>query len=705
MIEFYAAEPEIARLRSSLLASGAIDRALVLTSLAWHLRQRDSRHAVELSDAAEKALQSGDLNRPDLHRLRARLDLVRAEVAALYTEFDAAAEHLAHASKVYRSLEDMIGVGDAECVAALLARLKGELATERDLWASAAVTYAKTDDSVRAAIAEAWLVLAEIPLKRGGDKKRPIDLTELPLPDNSRAVAALRWAGAGLMSEGTRDAARSATAWTRAYDNAKGNGLVYVATYSALMAARAFRRLGDPDAATSWCERGFDVVRPTGWPHLLGACHMLSGSLFYDLKEMERSHEALTEAIPLSGPHRALCHLFLARTLLALNRPEAALEALDAAGGVDAHDGDPLNQCAMLIERARALARVSRIAEAADQIVIARAIAVKAQITTYDMVILEFLATLHESGYLPLPEGQTSASATYQCLKQALEVGEAIQGWRPTTRLLKRLARAAASVGDPSAAISYFERALDVAEVDTAKRLQNRVAAIQIQEELVRARRDAEFHLQQRRAAIEGRRADELQTALDAMRTAQSVLAERTAEFERLSLLDPLTGIANRRHLEQRASSEIAIILRKSTQLGLVLFDIDRFKGINDAHGHVFGDRVICEVAEIARTQLRPSDFIARVGGEEFTILLPETGLEGGAIIANRIRVALMERPVKFEGIEAVVTASFGVTSLTPADPSLDAAQRRADAALYAAKNSGRNRVCVDGDDRQFQSS
>ena len=160
--------------------------------------------------------------------------------------------------------------------------------------------------------------------------------------------------------------------------------------------------------------------------------------------------------------------------------------------------------------------------------------------------------------------------------------------------------------------------------------------------------------------------------------------------------VDPLTGIANRRHLEQRASSEIAIVLRKATRLGLIMFDIDRFKGINDAHGHSFGDHVICEVVEAARAQLRPSDFIARIGGEEFTILLPDVDVRGGETIANRIRAAIADLPFRHGGADVVVTASFGVTVLSSAQPVLDVALKRADDALYAAKNNGRNLVCVD---------
>ena len=697
-LEFYAADTEIARLRSTLLAGGTTSRLSALVALAWHQRQRDSSHALELAAAADAMLAAPDPSRADIDQLRARLCLVRAEVAGLYTDFDAAAAHLAKAVALYQATDDSIGLGDAACVDALLARHLGHLRREHDQWVAAAACFAQAGDAVRRAIAEAWAVLAQIPLVQNGERAPPNDLTELPTPGGSRAVEALRWAGAGLISEGSRDASRSATAWTRAYANALKTGLVYIATYAALMSARAFRRLGDPEAAKDWCERGFDMARPTGWPHLLGACHMLLGSLLYDLKEMERSHEALTEALPLAGPNTRICHLFLARTLIALDRPEAALEAIDATRDRAENAGDPLTECAMLVERARALAKVSRLAEAADQIAAAQAMARTARISTYDVGFLEIMATLHESGYVADPNGPPQHLATYDYLKRALETGSSRRGWRPTNALLKRLARAATANEDFTAAISYYERALEAADFETAKRLQNRVAAIQIQEDLLRAKRDAELHLQRRRAVTESKRADELQDALDAMKLAQETLAERTEEFERLSLLDPLTGIANRRHLEQRASSEIAMILRKSTQLGVIMFDIDHFKGVNDAHGHGFGDRVICEVVETARAQLRPSDFIARIGGEEFTILLPDADVQGGEIIANRIRAAISGRSIRYEGAQAVVTASFGVTVLSSKQPSLEVALKRADDALYVAKNNGRNLVCVDSD-------
>ncbi len=693
MFELYAPEAEIAQLRSVLLAGGEIDRVKVLIKLAWHLRQRDPRRALELADSAEPLLSIPYSSRSDLDGLRGRLKLVRAEVAGLYTEFDLADCYLAEASALLNAPDDSLGRGDVAFFGAFLARLKGDVKAEREGWSAAVDLFSRAGDGVRAASAEAWSVIASVPLARGPDQALRADLIERPLPGGSLAVDALRCMGDGLISEGTQDPARSATAWTRAYDHAKATGLIYVAICSALLAARSFRRLGNPEAARGWCERGYELARPTGWPHMLGACHILSGSLLYDLKEFDRSYKALIEAVPLSGPHRALCHLFLARTQLALNRPEAALETLDKVGGCCESLDDPLIHCSMLIERARALAGVTRYGEAADQIEVARAIARKAGVTDYDVVLLEVMATLYENSYLPGLGGRSPAQATYECLKEAFAVGSSSANWRPTTALLTRLARAAAGNDDPIAAIGYYERALIAADQETTRRMENWIAANKIQDDLSRARRDAELYDQRRRAAIEGRRADDLQAALDAMHAAQKELAQRTAEFERLSLVDPLTGIANRRHLDNRVAAEVATIVRKSTSLGLILFDIDRFKGINDVHGHDFGDHVICEVVKIASAQLRPSDFIARMGGDEFTILLPETNLEGVKVIANRIRLAVSERKIAFHGTALSVTASFGITVLTPDQQALDAALKRADTALYLAKESGRN--CV----------
>jgi len=127
--------------------------------------------------------------------------------------------------------------------------------------------------------------------------------------------------------------------------------------------------------------------------------------------------------------------------------------------------------------------------------------------------------------------------------------------------------------------------------------------------------------------------------------------------------------------------------------LSLLLLDIDHFKAVNDRHGHDVGDRVLQSVAKRLSTSLRSSDLLARWGGEEFAILLPGTPLKGAATFADRLRAQVAEQ--RLHGIS--ITVSIGISALRPGEGP-EALLRRVDAALYHAKNAGRNSVVVDAE-------
>ena len=185
----------------------------------------------------------------------------------------------------------------------------------------------------------------------------------------------------------------------------------------------------------------------------------------------------------------------------------------------------------------------------------------------------------------------------------------------------------------------------------------------------------------------------QLSEALAELHNSQAQLARRTEELERLSTIDPLTGAGNRRYLESKAIAEIAAAQRQSRPLGVVLFDIDHFKTINDRFGHAAGDDVLKDIVDTARRMLRPSDFLARLGGEEFALLLPGSDRSEAAVIAERIRIAFEAMMFAAGSIGFTVTASFGTSELEPGESNLSAALNRADKALYRAKQSGRNRA------------
>lgn len=182
-------------------------------------------------------------------------------------------------------------------------------------------------------------------------------------------------------------------------------------------------------------------------------------------------------------------------------------------------------------------------------------------------------------------------------------------------------------------------------------------------------------------------------TALNRLNTElEARVAMRTAELERLAMIDPLTGAGNRRHLEARAEAECANAQRNGTALALITFDLDHFKCINDTWGHSAGDEVLREVVELARQYLRPHDFLARIGGEEFVILLPGADLAAASLVAERLQAGVAALQVATSQGAIALTASFGVTLYQTGEPLPDALER-SDAALYQAKRNGRNQV------------
>jgi diguanylate cyclase (GGDEF)-like protein len=164
---------------------------------------------------------------------------------------------------------------------------------------------------------------------------------------------------------------------------------------------------------------------------------------------------------------------------------------------------------------------------------------------------------------------------------------------------------------------------------------------------------------------------------------------------ERQALVDGLTGLANRRQCEETLASELARVERFGGPLAVVVADLDSFKDVNDRYGHPSGDAVLREFAQLLNETVRDVDLAGRWGGEEFLVILPGTHLEGGAQVAERIRLALAGRIVlSADGSPIPVTASFGVAATPPASTAAELFSA-ADAALYQAKGNGKNRVEV----------
>jgi len=205
------------------------------------------------------------------------------------------------------------------------------------------------------------------------------------------------------------------------------------------------------------------------------------------------------------------------------------------------------------------------------------------------------------------------------------------------------------------------------------------------------------------------------------VRVLQRELRRKNQLLEELSNTDGLTKLTNRRHLMELAEIELIRAAEENYPLAVVLLDVDHFKQINDKHGHLTGDRTLCAIADVLKSDLREHDVAARYGGEEFVLLLPRTTCEGAVVVAERYRKKIealtIREPERALSLRAStrsstpqlvavtsssgggilqVTASFGVTAFPerPAD-TIDERMQASDKALYRAKEEGRNRVCV----------
>jgi len=166
------------------------------------------------------------------------------------------------------------------------------------------------------------------------------------------------------------------------------------------------------------------------------------------------------------------------------------------------------------------------------------------------------------------------------------------------------------------------------------------------------------------------------------------------------SHIDPVTELNNRRALMERLGREWARMRRRGGDLGFVMVDLDRFKGVNDRHGHPVGDRMLRLVASVLADACRESDLPARYGGEEFAIVVPDEDAAGAAAVAERCRQAIEQICLDVGGQPVTTAASFGAADARGLH-TVDALVRRADAALYRAKAAGGNRVRVASDDAQ----
>ena len=188
---------------------------------------------------------------------------------------------------------------------------------------------------------------------------------------------------------------------------------------------------------------------------------------------------------------------------------------------------------------------------------------------------------------------------------------------------------------------------------------------------------------------------ESLNQNLNRMKKEVDQVHEKRKALEKEVLVDPLTGIANRRALRERLKNELHRFQRYRQFFSILLFDIDNFKAINDQYGHWAGDRCLKEIIKRVRPILRETDFIARWGGDEFVLIFPGTDLESAGAVAERLRKLIQNTRFVYHKQEISLTVSCGVTEISDSDPNQETIFNRVDKAMYKAKKNGRNMVTI----------
>jgi diguanylate cyclase (GGDEF)-like protein len=184
-----------------------------------------------------------------------------------------------------------------------------------------------------------------------------------------------------------------------------------------------------------------------------------------------------------------------------------------------------------------------------------------------------------------------------------------------------------------------------------------------------------------------------LKETISQMKEEVSSARQRAHELEKEILVDPLTGVYNRRAYDKRIKEELLRFMRHGSPFSIVILDVDHFKSVNDRYGHAVGDLCLKEIIVRVQPVLRESDFLARFGGEEFVVLLPETERKGAVEAAEKLRQSIEKTEFLHRGDKVAITISLGVTQVTADDQTPESLFTRVDRALYRAKNEGRNRV------------
>ncbi|MBU6261229.1 MAG: GGDEF domain-containing protein, partial [Burkholderiales bacterium] len=487
---------------------------------------------------------------------------------------------------------------------------------------------------------------------------------------------------------------------------------------AAVMRASIWADLGDQDLSLACVQPALDEARRLGWPQLVGRCLDVMANSMRLLGRHEAASRLADEAVEVLEPQRDskgyLIAVYTASTAaLACGRLEAAragyarlVDRRYAAEEIELERYGLLGLAEVDCAGADAVAAARH---AASALAIARAEGdVPMQVDT-----LRLLARVAQQAGAP-EQALGHLSAAVGLVSEHMDIERSAD-------LLDDYAAELTRAGRHAEAVAALRAANQALRSQNARAATQRGVAIEVRMKTERALAEAE--IQRRAAGVEAARAAELEAVNARLQAAQALLVQRNdqlrqayARIEDLSLTDPLTGLRNRRFLDQVIEADVAQCLREhrsSALMGLdgmampdaadllfFLVDIDHFKRVNDEHGHAAGDAVLVEFARRLLGVTRDHDHVVRWGGEEFLVAVREADRREAPLLAERMRAAVADAPFDAGGVRLPLSCSIGIAAfpVDAADPlacGWTAALDLADARLYEAKRRGRN-CCVD---------
>ena len=609
-MELFALSEEVNALEAKLSALTGSNRRPELIALAWALRQRDCRRALQLADEADTLLSDAGLGLDSItsERDAARLLLVRGEVSWLFAELDAAEAQAQAAITRFNRLNDRIGAGDAQWLLASIWLDRGNGQYHSEWLASAIDNYRLAGDRLRVEVGLARSMHFAAFLDADATAAQVASLFD-PQAMQGPAVTAWLASALALVPSLSGDQVSAIKGFSQAHLAAIESGQLRQAILTASNGADAFATLGDLDAALEWDEHALVLARKTDWPSMIGNTLMQTGNVLRLLGRNSEARAILREAkLVMKGLTGSKSFTMIVQYLgdlaLSAGDPAAALDHFREVEERITALGEPYFLLRCWRGQANALCRLGQPQEASAKVAAALALARQEKSADEQIKALRIYAELYLQYTLPAPPGMTAAGVALHYLNQAFAVAATISGYTVPGELFDEVASAYAACGDYQQAYLNGRAAADARDNKRLVDARNRAVAMQVRQETERAYAEAQHHRQL--AVTEGRRAAVLLEASVTLETLGTIGRDITASLSSDAVFATLY-----RHVHQ---------LLEVSSLVVYLLDQDGVL-LNGVFGLEAGQRIA--VAPIALND--PLSFSARCARERQEIVVDMT--------------------------------------------------------------------------------